>query len=195
VKAAAPRAKISRGGLERAPSEIVVDHLIGTRVAAGHEVSWSAANNAVLAEGRRRLIITSGVYEHVWRHTRFGDCTSLSSSTSPHLTSARGKTGPARLLDMAEGRSKAAFEQWLAYRPGEWAKAIEVVAMDGFTGFETASDEELPDAVLVMDPFHIARRAGDAHDRTRQRVRYDTLGHRGHGGDRSTVSAAPCTPA
>ena len=27
--------------------------------------------------------------------------------------------------------------------------------MDGFTGFKTATAEELPDAVAVMDPFHV----------------------------------------
>ena len=37
--------------------------------------------------------------------------------------------------------------------------------MDGFTGFETATTEELPDAVPVMDPFHVVRLAGDALDR------------------------------
>jgi hypothetical protein len=26
--------------------------------------------------------------------------------------------------------------------------------MDGFTGFKTATSEELPDAVAVMDPFY-----------------------------------------
>ena len=34
--------------------------------------------------------------------------------------------------------------------------------MDGFTGFKTATTEELPDAVAVMDPFHVVRLAGDA---------------------------------
>ena len=29
--------------------------------------------------------------------------------------------------------------------------------MDGFTGFKTATSEELPDAVAVMDPFHVVR--------------------------------------
>lgn len=55
--------------------------------------------------------------------------------------------------------------------------------MDGFSGFKTATAEELPDAVPVMDPFHVVRLAGDALDRTRQRVQQETLGHRGHAGD------------
>ncbi len=99
------------------------------------------------------------------------------------LTPARDKTGPARLLDMVEGRSKAVFKQWLAARPPEWSKRIEVVAMDGFAGFKTAAAEELPDAVPVMDPFHVVRLAGDALDQCRRRVQQDTVGHRGRAGD------------
>ena len=33
------------------------------------------------------------------------------------LTAIRAGTGPARLLDMVEGRSKHAFKQWLVARP------------------------------------------------------------------------------
>ena len=188
-KAAAPRAKISRGGLGWALTAIVVDHLTVTRAAAGLGVSWHTANSAIIAEGRRRLIddaarfdgvTTIGVDEHVWRHTRLGD---KYVTVIIDLTPARENTGPARLLDMVEGRSKAVFKQWLAGRPQAWRDGIEVVAMDGFSGFKTAAAEELPDAVPVMDPFHVVRLAGDALDRCRQRVQQDTLGHRGRAGD------------
>ncbi|EPR77011.1 Transposase [Leifsonia rubra CMS 76R] len=99
------------------------------------------------------------------------------------LTPARDKSGPARLLDMVEGRSKAVFKQWLADRPKAWRDNIEVVAMDGFTAFKTAASEELPDAVAVMDPFPVVRLAGDALDKCRQRVQQATRGHRGRAGD------------
>ncbi len=186
---AAPRAKISRGGMSWSLKAIVVDHLTVSRAAAGLGVSWHTANTAILAEGRRRLIddphrfdgvTTVGVDEHVWRHTRHGD---KYVTVIIDLTPARDKTGPARLLDMVEGRSKAVFKQWLAARPKDWSKAIEVVAMDGFSGFKTAAAEELPDAVPVMDPFHVVRLAGDALDVCRRRVQQDTTGHRGMKGD------------
>ena len=80
---------------------------------------------------------------------------------------------------MVAGRSKQAFKTWLAERPQAWRDGIEVVAMDGFTGFKTATTEELPDAVAVMDPFHVARLAGDALDRCRRRVQNDIHGQRG----------------
>ena len=84
---------------------------------------------------------------------------------------------------MVEGRSKQAVKQWLAERPAAWRQGLEVVAMDGFTGYKTAAAEEVPDAVAVMDPFHVTRLAGDALDLCRRRVQQTTSGHRGRKGD------------
>src|SRR5699024_7779432 len=121
-----------------------------------------------------------GVDEHVWRHTRSGG---KYVTVIIDLTPVTEGAGPARLLDMVQGRSKAVFKSWLANRPQEWRDGIEVVAMDGFSGFKTAAAEELPDAVEVMDPFHVVRLASEALDKCRQRVQQDTCGHRGRKGD------------
>jgi len=188
-KAAPPRAKLSRRGLRWALEGLVVQHLTVARVAAALAVSWNTANDAVLAEGQRALIDDPdrldgvqvlGVDEHVWRHTRRGD---KYVTVIIDLTPVRAGTGPARLLDMVEGRSKQAFKQWLADRPPAWRAGLEVVAMDGFTGFKTATSEELPDAVAVMDLFHVVRLAGDALDRCRRRVQQQLHGHRGRATD------------
>ncbi len=188
-KAAEPRAKLSRRGLAWALEGIVVQHLTVARVAEGLGVAWNTANDAVLAEGKRVLIDDAtrfdgvkvlGVDEHVWRHTRRGD---KYVTVIIDLTPIRDGTGPARLLDMVEGRSKKAFKDWLSQRDDAWRQGIEVVAMDGFTGFKTATTEQLPDATAVMDPFHVVALAGDAVDRCRQRVQQATRGHRGRSGD------------
>ncbi|WP_431791001.1 ISL3 family transposase [Kocuria palustris] len=187
--AAEPRARLSRRGLRWALEGIVCQHLSVARVAEGLGVSWNTANAAVLTEGRRVLIddptrfdgvSAIGVDEHVWRHTRRGD---RFVTVIIDLTAVREGTGPSRLLDMVEGRSKHAFKQWLAGRPQDWRDGVEIVAMDGFTGFKTAAAEELPDAVAIMDPFHVVRLAGDALDDCRRRVQQDTCGHRGRKGD------------
>lgn len=73
------------------------------------------------------------------------------------LTPIRDGTGPARLLDMVEGRSKQVFKTYLGEQDTSWRDCVEVVAADGFTGFKTATSEELPDAVAVMDPFRVVR--------------------------------------
>nr|WP_239543481.1 transposase [Glutamicibacter nicotianae] len=160
--AAESRAKLSRTGLRWALEGIVVAHLTVARVAEGLGVAWDTANNAVLAEGKRLLINDPtrfegvkviGVDEHVWRHTRRGD---KYVTVIIDLTPVRDGAGPARLLDMVEGRSKAVFKTWLADR-----------------------DDAFRDAVTVMDPFHVVRLAGDALDRCRRRVQLAIHGHRG----------------
>ena len=115
-----------------------------------------------------------------WRHTRRGD---KYVTVIIDLTPVRAGTGPARLLDMIPGRSKAAFKAWLTQRPQAWREAVEVVAMDGFTGFKTAAAEEIPAAVAVMDPFHVVRLAGDALNYCRRRVQQTTRGRRGRKND------------
>ena len=109
-KAAEPRAKLTRGGLRWALTAIVCQHLTVARVAEALAVAWNTANDAVLAEGRRVLISDAarfdgvkvlGVDEHVWRHTRKGD---KYVTVIIDLTGIRDGTGPARLLDMVEGR-------------------------------------------------------------------------------------------
>jgi transposase len=158
-RAAEPRAKLSRRALQWALEAIVCQHLSVARVAEALAVSWNTANDAVLAEGRRVLISDPGrfdgvrvigVDEHCWRHTRRGD---RFVTVIIDLTSVREGTGPARLLDMAEGRSKEVFRTWLAAQPAAFRDGIEVVAMDGFTGFKTAAAEQLPEAATVMDPL------------------------------------------
>lgn len=43
------------------------------------------------------------------------------------------RTGPARLLDMLEGRSTEVFTTWLPGRSDARRVTIKIVAMDGFT--------------------------------------------------------------
>jgi len=187
--AAEPRARLSRRALRWALEGIVCQHLTVARVAEALAVSWDTANDAVLAEGRRVLIADPdrldgvaviGVDEHAWRHTRKGD---KYVTVIIDLTAVRAGTGPARLLDMVEGRSKQVFTNWLDAQTAQFRDGIEVVAMDGFTGFKTAAADKLPDAVAVMDPFHVVALAGDALDRCRQRVQQQICGHRGRAGD------------
>src|SRR5690625_1308742 len=188
-KAAEPRAKLSRRALRWALQALVCQHLSVARVAEALAVSWNTANNAVLAEGRRVLIadpgrfdgvLVIGVDEHVWRHTHRGD---KYVTVIIDLTPVRDETGPARLLDMVEGRSKAVFQDWLQARPEDWRAGIEVVAMDGFTGYKTATSEALPGAAAVMDPFHVVRLAGDALDDCRRRIQQQLHQRRGRKND------------
>jgi transposase len=111
--AAEPKARLSRAAVRWALEALVLQHLTVARVAEALAVAWDTANDAVLAEGQRVLIAhparfdgvsTVGVDEHVWRHTRRGD---TYVTVIIDLIPIRDGTGPSRLLDMIEGRSKS----------------------------------------------------------------------------------------
>lgn len=55
--------------------------------------------------------------------------------------------------------------------------------MDGFTGYETAAQEVLPQAQAVMDPLHVVRLAGDKATDIRCRLQIEQHAHRGRKGD------------
>ena len=143
------------------------------RVAANLGVAWNTASDAILAAGTELLIdsadrfdgvTTVGVDEHVWRHTRNGD---KYVTVIIDLTPTRTRTGPSRLLAVVEGRSKQAFKSWLEAQTKAFRDRVEIVAMDGFTGYKTAAVETIDTVTTVMDPFHVVALVGDKLDRCR----------------------------
>ena len=90
--------------------------------------------------GHRRLIAATGpdrlagvkvigVDEHRWAPRRVGSGGFVTLIID--LTPVHEQTGPARLLDLVEGRSATALSSWLAAQPRDFAQAVEVIAMDG----------------------------------------------------------------
>lgn len=143
------------------------------RVAANLGVAWNTASDAILAAGAELLIdsadrfdgvTTVGVDEHLWRHTRNGD---NYLTVIIDLTPTRTRTGPSRLLAVVEGRSKQAFKSWLETQTKAFRDRVEIVAMDGFTGYKTAAVETIDTVTTVMDPFHVVALVGDKLDRYR----------------------------
>ena len=173
-----------------------------SRVAAALGISWHTANNTILASAQatllddphrfdgvevlgvddspRALRSRAGGAPSVWRHTRRGD---RYVTVIIDLTPVRDRSGPARLLDVVPGRSKKVLKTWLSQRDQDWRGRVEVVAMDGFTGFKSAADQELPQARAVMDPFHVVSLAAGKLDECRRRVQRAIAGRRGRAGD------------
>src|SRR5699024_4398588 len=93
------------------------------------------------------------------------------------------QSGPARLLDVKAGRSAKVLTDWLAERTHDFRDQVQVVTMDGFAGYHCATAGALPEAVAVMDPFHVAQLAGVKLTGCRQRLQQEILGHRGRKND------------
>lgn len=139
-------------------------------------------------ESRFGGVTALGVDEHVWHHV----------STKPVEDGGRGPkefTGMvdlsrdskgrtrARLLDLKPGRSGAVYADWLKERNEAFRVGIKVATLDPFQGYKNALDDELEDAIAVLDAFHVVKLGTAAMDEVRRRVQQQTLGHRGRKGD------------
>jgi len=103
---------------------VVLDHVPVSSVARILGVAWHTAHTAVAELGRELLIghptrldgvQVIGVDEHCWRHTGFAKDRFVTVTVD--LTPVRDRSGPARLLDMVEGRSSSVFQSWLDALP------------------------------------------------------------------------------
>jgi transposase len=171
---------------------LAIDKATVSAVARELGRSWDTVN-AIAVEATGELLLTAGparldgvrvigVDEHAGSHTRAAEADGFVTVITD-LTAIFEGTGPARLLDLVPGRSAAALTGWLAAREQAFRDRVEIVAMDGFGGYKTAATAALPEAVTVMDPYHVVALVGHKLDLCRQRVQQDTLGHRGRTGD------------
>jgi transposase len=162
-KLAAPRSSTTRRCARYVLRRLMIDRTTISAIAAELGTSWHtvsaiamrATAELITAAGPDRLagVRMIGVDEHHWAPRRFGADGFVTLIID--LTPTYDQSGPARLLDLVAGRSAAALADWLAAQPADFAAGIEVVAMDGFAGYKSAVTAVVPDAVTVMDPFHV----------------------------------------
>ncbi|WP_306637160.1 MULTISPECIES: transposase [Micrococcaceae] len=99
-----------------------------------------------------------------------------------HTRDARGVLH-ATLLDLVPGRSAKAYADWLKDRGTEFTARIKTAALDPFRGYANAIRYELPEAITILDAFHVVKLGSAMVDEVRRRVQQDTLGRRGRKGD------------
>lgn len=149
-------------------------------------VSWGTVMRAVreygapLVDDPDRLagVLGLGVDETAWLRATATRSTQYVTGIVD-LTPGR----PARLLDVVPGRSASAYAGWIGEREDAWRAGVSFAALDPFRGYAAALRTELPDAVRVLDAFHVVRLGFEAVDEVRRRVQQQTLGHRGRKGD------------
>jgi transposase len=88
-------------------------------------------------------------------------------------------SGDGRLLGQVAGRTGTAVTGWLDDRGRDWKDQVAFVAIDPCAVYRSAITRALPQAVIVVDHFHLVRLAGQAVTRVRQRVTREHLGRRG----------------
>jgi transposase len=139
-------------------------------------VSWHTLWKPVKAEAERRTTIDGrlsgvdalGFDEHVWTHTGFTG-SGMVASLIDHTRNANGVVH-VRLLDLVEGRSGKTYADWLKAQTPQFRTGIKTATLDPFRGFANAIRDVLPDALTVLDAFHVVKLASAMVDDVRRRV-------------------------
>ena len=181
-----PRAVLTSRAIGWAADALAHDDTTVSALARHLRVGWHTLWRALKLEAGRRVdrpgrlggVNTLGVDEHIWRPGRYRAGERAVTSMVDLTRDEHGRLH-ARLLDVVPGRSGPAYAGWLAEQTAEFIGAVEHAALDPFRGYANAIRDELPDAVAVLDAFHVVKLGTQVVDEVRRRVQQDTLGHRG----------------
>ncbi|ROZ61640.1 hypothetical protein EDL96_12855 [Kocuria soli] len=131
---------------------------------------------ALAAEDRLSGVDALGVDERLWRHVGppgTGLVTGVVDHSRGHNCQPR-----TRLLELVQGRSGAAYSAWLSDQGKAFTTGIRTATLDPFHGYANAIRDELPEAITVVDAFHMVKLGEQVVDAVRRRVQQDNLGHR-----------------
>lgn len=193
---AAPRALLTTRAcwwaIEQIRRENASVNGIRRQLGTGWRTVWESIRPLLAAadadQSRFENVTILGVDEHVWHHV----------STKPVQVGGRGPkelTGMvdltrdsegrvhARLLDLVPGRSGETYKAWLRERGAAFRAGVQIATLDPFHGYKNAIDDQLEDAVAVLDAFHVVKLATAVVDDVRRRVQQETTGHRGRKSD------------
>jgi transposase len=145
-------------------------------VAADFRVAWwtvQATLNAaavMLPEVDNLYVRRLGIDEHRYRRVRwFRDEQGGWRRVEPWMsTIVNADCG--QVLGIVDGRDSAAVGGWLGARSQAWRDRIEVVAIDPSAPFKKAIREQLPNALVSVDGFHLVQLANLMVTRVRQRL-------------------------
>ncbi len=84
------------------------------------------------------------------------------------IATARQRDGRVRVLAVLGDRRKETIKQFLGGIPARLKSRIESVCTDMYEGFINAVKEEIPDATVVADRFHVAKKYRECTDNLRK---------------------------
>jgi transposase len=183
----APRASLT----ERARAEICrrvgEDGHSVAAVAREFGIGWHTAMAAVGDHGRPRIddprrlagVAALGVDETAFPTA---SATRATSFVTGIVDLTRGHD-PARLLDVVADRSASWLVSRLSAREPAWRARVDVAALAPYRGYASALRTAVPEAVRVLDAFHVVRLGFAAVDDDRRRIQQEQPVHRGRTGD------------
>lgn len=186
-----PRARVT----VRARSEMALAVLDGHRsvaaVAGIYGCSWNTCHDAVKATADPVLaaeperVTVLGIDETRRGKAKYQTC----PDTGKRVWVDRFDTGlvditaTGGLLVQVNGRSATPVVDWLGQRDQQWLAGIAYVAIDMSMTYAKAARDALPHAQLIVDRFHLVKRANQTVEAVRRRTTWQSRGRRGRKAD------------
>lgn len=188
-----PAGMRTTGRLRRAIGAAVGDECRSVSEAgSSHGVTWPTAQRAVTVAAAAALTEPEPTTVLGIDETRRGKARwvfELDENTAvarwvrrdPFDTGFVDLAGSQGLLGQVEGRTSATVVGWLQARSEAFRAGVRFVAIDPHAGYAHAINtaDLLPNAVVVVDHFHLVKLANDAVTKVRRRVTWEDHGRRG----------------
>jgi transposase len=187
-----PRCRITRRLLEHCGNEVAERGITPAESARHHGVSWPSAHAAFTEKADALLgddpepVEHLGIDEHRrgrarWRRDEEnGEYVLLADRWHTCFYDLSGDQG---MLGQVEGRTADDAAYWLAGAPPAWRDAVQVIAIDMCTIYQSAVRKMLPRARIAVDLFHVVQLAVKTAGDVRRRAIRELYGRRGKSGD------------
>jgi transposase len=186
-----PRARLTTRAKAEMALAVLDDSRSVAAVADAYSCSWNTCHDAVVAAADPVLdtelepVTVLGIDE-----TRRGKAKyETSPDTGKRVWIDRFDTGlvdiagAGGLLAQVNGRSAKPVIDWLGERDQAWRASITHVAIDMSATYAKAARDALPHAQLVVDRFHLVKRANQMVEAVRRRTTWESRGRRGRKAD------------
>lgn len=185
------RARVTTRAKAEMASAVLDDIRPVAAVAADYGCTWNTCHAAVEATadpvlgGEPAPITVLGIDETRRGKAKYETCPDTGKRVwvDRFDTGLVDITGNAGLLVQINGRSAKPVADWLGARTPQWRCQITHVAIDMSMTYAKAARDALPHAELIVDRFHLVKRANQTVEEVRRRTTWDSRGRRGRKAD------------
>ncbi len=181
------RARVTARAKSEMAHAVLDDDRSVSAVAAAYGCTWNTCHDAVkvtadpVLETEPQPVTVLGIDETRRGKAKYETCPDTGKRVwiDRFDTGLVDITGTGGLLTQINGRSAKPVSDWLGERDPAWREAITHVAIDMSTTYAKAARDALPHAQLIVDRFHLVKRANEMVDAVRRRITWDRRGRRG----------------
>lgn len=191
-----PRARFTARAKQEMAAAVLDDNRTVKEAARAYRASWNTCHDAVVAMADRVLAADPGPVGVLGiDETRRGKAKWETDPDSGQRvwidrfdTGLVDITGTQGLLTQINGRDAQAVIDWLDQQGEAFKAAITHVTIDMSATYAKAIRQALPQALIVLDHFHLVKRANEMIDEVRRRITQQRRGRRGRATDPEWIS-------